>query len=108
MAGIRSGAGCDVVFRRCDVSPKCTLVSIGAGVVPNARNVGESIGIVEVVLSFPTITTIWPGTYLDAVSALQAPVPLLGLTGWLVGHLVGWVVRDPDGATASQGIAPRI
>lgn len=31
MAEIRSGAACDVVFRRCDVSPKCSLVSIGAG-----------------------------------------------------------------------------
>ena len=74
MAEIRSGAACDVVFRRCDI---------------------------EAMFSLPIITIIWPGTesFLNAgfgvgliISALMAPVPLLGLTGWLVGHLVGWFV----------------
>jgi len=74
--------------------PNVLLFLVAPDMVSNARGAGESIGIVEVVLSFPTITTLWPSTYLDAVSALQAPVPLLGLTGWLVGHLVGgWFVR---------------
>ena len=77
--------------------PNVLLFLSAPEMVSNARNAGESIGIVEVVLSFPTITTIWPGTYLDAVSALQAPVPLLGLTGWLVGHLVGWVYAIQTG-----------
>ena len=70
--------------------------------VTNAFDAGQGIGITEAMLSLPIITIIWPGTYpslFDSgfgggliISALTAPVPLFGLTGWLVGHLVGWFV----------------
>lgn len=75
--------------------PNVALFLLAPEMVSNARDAGQGIGFTEVMLSFPTITIIWPGTYpslFDAVSALTAPVPLLGLTGWLVGHLVGWFV----------------
>jgi hypothetical protein len=69
---------------------------------PEMVDAGQGIGITEAMLSLPIITIIWPGTYpslFDAgfgvsliISSLMAPVPLFGLTGWLVGHLVGWFV----------------
>jgi hypothetical protein len=59
--------------------------------VSNARGAGQGIGIIEATLSFPFVALVFPGI-LDAgdgivfvISALTAPMPILGLIGWLVG-----------------------
>jgi hypothetical protein len=82
--------------------PNVLLFQLAPEMVSNAFDAGQGIGITEAMFSLPIITIIWPGTYpslFDAgfgvgliISALMAPVPLFGLTGWLVGHLVGWFV----------------
>jgi hypothetical protein len=86
--------------------PNVLLFQLAPEMVTNAFDAGQGIGITEAMLSLPIITIIWPGTYpslFDAgfgvgliISALMAPVPLFGLTGWLVGHLVGWFVSATD------------
>jgi hypothetical protein len=84
--------------------PNVVLFGLAPEMVSNAFDAGQGIGIIEAMSSLPIITIIWPGTesFLNAgfgvgliISALMAPVPLLGLTGWLVGHLVGWFVSAP-------------
>jgi hypothetical protein len=55
-------------------------------------------------LILPIIAMIWPGpasSIFDAgfgiafvISALTAPIPFLGLIGWLVGQLIGWTASN--------------
>jgi hypothetical protein len=59
---------------------------------------------VEAMLILPIIAMIWPGpapSIFDAgfgiafvISALTAPIPFLGLIGWLVGQLIGWTASN--------------
>jgi hypothetical protein len=64
---------------------------------------GQGIGVIEAVLLWPPISMIWPGitsiifdadiAFMFVLMALTGFLPILGLIAWLVGHLVGWVVR---------------
>jgi len=74
--------------------PNVVLFGLAWEMVSNARDAGQGIGIIEATLSFPFIALIFP-SILDAgdgivfvVSALTAPMPILGLIGWLVGIAV--------------------
>jgi hypothetical protein len=63
--------------------PNVVLFGLAPEMVSNARDAGQGIGIIEAMLSFPIIPI---GSIF---SALTAPIPLIGLAGWLVGHSVG-------------------
>jgi len=80
--------------------PNVLLFSLAWEMVSNARGAGQGIGVIEATLILPIITFIWsppyPGIF-DAgfgigfvISALTAPIPVLGLMGWLVGQFIGW------------------
>ena len=80
--------------------PNIVLFGLAWEMVSNARGAGQGIGVVEAMLSLPIITLILPGPFPDifdagggiiffVLSALTAPMPILGLTGWLVGQLFG-------------------
>jgi hypothetical protein len=79
--------------------PNVLLLSLAWTMVANVFDAGQGIGIVEAMLTFPIIALIWPGPlpgFLDpdsgigfVISTLLAPIPFLGLTGWLVGQLFG-------------------
>jgi hypothetical protein len=62
--------------------PNVVLFGLAPEMVSNARDAGQGIGIIEAMLSFPIIPIM-------IISALTAPIPLLGLAGWLLGHSVG-------------------
>lgn len=74
--------------------PNVVLFALAWEMVSNARGAGQGIGVIEATLSFPIIAFILPSIF-DAgdglvfvISALTAPMPILGLIGWLVG--IGW------------------
>jgi hypothetical protein len=62
--------------------PNVVLFGLAPEMVSNARDAGQGIGVIEAMLSFPVIPIM-------IISALTAPIPLIGLAGWLVGHSVG-------------------
>jgi hypothetical protein len=80
--------------------PNVLLFSLAWEMVSSAKGVGQGIGVILAMLSLPVITLVLPGSYpgiFDAgfgigfvVSALMAPIPFLGLIGWLAGQLIGW------------------
>lgn len=80
--------------------PNVALFSLAWEMVSNARGVGQGIGVILATISFPIIAIVWPGPFpgiFDAgfgigfvISALMAPIPFLGLMGWLLGQLIGW------------------
>jgi hypothetical protein len=80
--------------------PNVLLFSLAPTMVSSVFDAGQGIGIVEAMLLFPIIVMIWPGPapgIFDAgfgigffISALTAPIPFLGLIGWLAGQFVGW------------------
>ena len=74
--------------------PNVVLFGLAPEMVSNARDAGQGIGVIEAMLSFPIIPI-----FLNAgfgvgfiISVLAAPIPLLGLAGWLLGHSVGLFV----------------
>jgi hypothetical protein len=79
--------------------PNILLFSLAWEMVSSARGAGQGIGIIEAMISFPIIALIWdppfpaildPDTGIGAVlSTVLAPIPVLGLTGWLAGRLLG-------------------
>ena len=62
--------------------PNVVLFGLAPEMVSNARDAGQGIGVIEAMLSFPVIPIM-------IISALTAPIPLIGLAGWLVGQSVG-------------------
>jgi hypothetical protein len=80
--------------------PNVLLFSLAWTMVSDVFDAGQGIGVIEAMLSLPIIAMIWPGPVpgiFDAgfgiglvISALTAPMPFLGLIGWLVGQLIGW------------------
>jgi hypothetical protein len=80
--------------------PNVALFGMAWEMVSNARDAGQGIGIIEAILSLPIIALILPGPFPDifdagvgvvfVISALTAPMPILGLIGWLLGQLIGW------------------
>jgi hypothetical protein len=91
----RSAMWCSVVAMSL---PNVLLFSTAWAMVSSAFDAGQGIGIIEAMLIFPTIAMIWPGPLPDifddglgsVIAALTAPIPVLGLTGWLAGRFVGW------------------
>jgi hypothetical protein len=80
--------------------PNVLLFSLAWTMVSNVFDAGQGIGVIEAMLILPIIAMMWhgpvPGIF-DAgfgigfvISALTAPMPFLGLIGWLVGQLIGW------------------
>jgi hypothetical protein len=73
--------------------------------VSNARDAGQGIGIMEALLLWSPVQTVWPGIFaiIDAAgfeysfvfNALTGLLPILGLVAWLLGQLVGRPVRTP-------------
>lgn len=88
--------------------PNVLLFSLAWTMVSNVFDAGQGIGIIEAMLILPIIVMIWPGptpsifvSIFDAgfgiafvISALTAPIPFLGLIGWLVGQLIGWTASN--------------
>src|SRR5215510_3220475 len=79
--------------------PNVLLFSLAWTMVSNVFDAGQGIGVIEVMLIFPIIAMILPGPasgILDAgfgigfvISALTAPIPFLGLIGWLGAQSMG-------------------
>ena len=99
-AEFRLGPVCDVVFRGRNVPPKCFLVFPGLDDGFQRLRCGQGIGVIEAIaVIWPIIAMIWPGPapgIFDpgfgigfVISTLTAPIPLLGLIGWLAGQLIG-------------------
>lgn len=79
--------------------PNVLLFSLAWTMVSNVFDAGQGIGVIEAMLILPIIAMIWPGpapSIFDAgfgigfvISALTAPIPFLGLIGWLGGQWIG-------------------
>ncbi len=89
--------------------PNVLLFSLAWTMVSNVFDAGQGIGIIEAMLILPIFAMIWsgptPGIF-DAgfgigfvISALTAPIPFLGLIGWLLGQLTGWTASHLRGET---------
>lgn len=74
--------------------PNILLFALAPEMVSNVKDAGQGIGVIEAVLILPIVAMILPGPIsgiFDApgigpvISTLMAPMPLLGLIGWLVG-----------------------
>lgn len=82
------------------------LFFLAPEMLSNVFDAGQGIGVVQAMLSIP----IWFGPYpafLDPDSAIGllvfaplAPIPFLGLIGWIAGRSIGWAARSPNGKTA--------
>jgi hypothetical protein len=78
--------------------PNVLLFFTAGAMVSGAFDAGQGIGVIEVMVIFPIIAMIWPGPFPgifdegfgSAIAALTAPIPVLGLIGWLGGRFVGW------------------
>jgi hypothetical protein len=77
--------------------PNVLLFSTASTMVSGVFDAGQGIGVIEAMLILPLIAMIWPGPLPgifdaglgSAISALTAPIPVLGLMGWLVGQFIG-------------------
>jgi hypothetical protein len=79
--------------------PNVLLFSTAWEMVSNVFDAGQGIGVIEAMLILPIIAMILPGPFpsiLDTgsgigfvISALTAPLPFLGLIGWLGGQWIG-------------------
>ena len=74
--------------------PNVLLFSLAPTMVANVFDAGQGIGIVEAMLIFPIVAMILPIFDPDTgiglvISVFTAPIPLLGLSGWLPGRLMG-------------------
>ena len=80
--------------------PNVVLFSLAWEMVSKAPGAGQGIGVIEAMFILPIIAIFWSGALSDifdpdsgigfVISALMAPVPFLGLVGWLAGQLIGW------------------
>ena len=83
--------------------PNVVLFGLAPEMISNARDAGQGIGIIEAVMLWSPIQTILPGIFaiVDAagfeysfvLNALTGFLPILGLVAWLLGQLVGRLVR---------------
>ena len=82
--------------------PNVLLFSLAWTMVSNVFDAGQGIGVIEAMLILPIIAMFWPGPAIFddgfgiafVISALTAPIPFLGLIGWLVGQLIGWTASN--------------
>lgn len=74
--------------------PNIVLFFLAPEMVSNVRDAGQGIGVIEAMLILPIVAMILPGPIagiFDApvigpvISTLMAPMPFLGLIGWLIG-----------------------
>ncbi len=82
------------------------LFLLAPEMVANVRDAGQGIGIIQALLSMP----VWFGPYpafLDPDSGIAllvfaplAPIPFVGLIGWIAGRFTGSTARSPDGTPA--------
>jgi hypothetical protein len=83
--------------------PGVVLFGLATEMVSSAFDSGQGIGVIEAELLWSPISMIWPGitsiifgagiAFMFVLMALTGFLPILGLIAWLVGQLVGWVVR---------------
>jgi hypothetical protein len=83
--------------------PNVVLFGLAPEMVSNARDAGQGIGVMEAVLLWSPIQTILPGIFaiVDAagfeysfiLNALTGLLPTLGLVAWLLGRIVGGLIR---------------
>ena len=83
--------------------PNVVLFGLAPEMISSARDAGQGIGIIQAVLLWSPIQTILPGIFAIAdaagfeysfiLYALTGFLPILGLVAWLLGQLVGRLVR---------------
>ena len=83
--------------------PGVVLFGLAPEMVSSAFDSGQGIGVIEAELLWSPISMIWLGItsiifgagidFMFVLMALTGFLPILGLIAWLVGQLVGWVVR---------------
>ncbi len=86
--------------------PNVLLFSLAWTMVSNVFDAGQGIGVIQAMLSMP----LWFGPYPDfldpdsgiglLVFAPLAPIPFLGLIGWIAGRFMGWPASSPKRETA--------
>ncbi|AMN42819.1 hypothetical protein [Rhodoplanes sp. Z2-YC6860] len=79
------------------------LFFLAPEMVSNVFDAGQGIGVIQAMLSIP----LWFGPYPSflepdsgiglLVFAPLAPIPFLGLIGWLGGRFMGWMTGSPEG-----------
>src|SRR6185369_10927967 len=84
------------------------LFFLAPEMVSNVFDAGQGIGVIQAMLSLP----LWFGPYPsfldpDSVVALLlfaplAPMPFLGLIGWIGGRFIGWMTSPPEGTTTQS------
>jgi hypothetical protein len=90
----RSAMWCSVVLM---AIPNVLLFFTAGAMVSSAFDAGQGIGVVEAIVMLPIIWMICPGPlpgifddgFGTVISALTAPIPVLGLVGWLAGQFIG-------------------
>jgi len=78
------------------------LFFLAPEMVSNVFDAGQGIGVIQAMLGMP----LWYPDFLDPfgigllVFAPLAPIPFLGLIGWIAGRFIGWPASSPKGKTA--------
>jgi hypothetical protein len=82
------------------------LFFLAPEMVSTVFDAGQGIGVIQAMLSLP----LWFGPYPsflepDSAAALLlfaplAPMPFLGLIGWIGGRFIGWMTNSSEGTTA--------
>jgi len=93
--------------------PNVLLFSLAWTMVSNVFDAGQGIGVIEAMLILPIIAMIWPGPFPDVfdagfgigsvISTLTAPIPFLGLIGWLAGQLLGRTASNSRRKATARG-----
>ncbi len=89
------------------------LFFLAPEMVSNVFDAGQGIGVIQAMLSMP----LWFGPYPDfldpdsgigrLVFAPLAPIPFLGLIGWIAGRFIGWPPSSPKGKLRGRN-APEV
>jgi hypothetical protein len=79
------------------------LFFLAPEMVANVFDAGQGIGVIQALLGMP----VWYPGFLDPDSAIGllvfaplAPIPFLGLSGWIAGWFIGSPASSPNGKTA--------
>jgi len=82
------------------------LFFLAPEMVSNVFDAGQGIGVILAMLGMPLWFGPYPG-FLDPDSGIAllvfaplAPIPFLGLIGWIAGRFIGWPASSPNGKTA--------